>query len=229
MSLEKETPFNFKLSILAIPLYTVLLLWVLLWLDFRFNLHFKNYGVYPRTAHGLLGIIASPFIHKNISHLMHNSLPLFVMLMALFYFYNRIAYKILIQGVLISGTLTWIIARPAYHIGASGVIYLLVSFIFFSGIFSKYYRLIAVSLIVVFLYGSLVWYMFPVEEEMSWEGHLSGFIAGLLLAFIYRKVLPEPEKYDWEHDTYQEDEFDALFDDDGNFNPPQEDIKDKSL
>ena len=130
MSLEKDTPFNFKLSILAIPLYAVLLLWVLLWLDFRFNLHFKNYGVYPRTAHGLLGIIASPFIHKNISHLMHNSLPLFVMLMALFYFYNRIAYKILIQGVLISGTLTWIIARPAYHIGASGIVYLLVSFIF---------------------------------------------------------------------------------------------------
>jgi membrane associated rhomboid family serine protease len=229
MSLKKENPFKFKLSTLAIPLYAVLLLWVLLWLDFRFNLHFKNYGVFPRTAHGLWGIIASPFIHKNVSHLAHNSLPLFVLLMALFYFYNRISYKILIYGVLISGTLTWIIARPAYHIGASGIVYLLVSFIFFSGIFSKYYRLIAVSLIVVFLYGSLVWYMFPVEEEMSWEGHLSGFIAGLLLAFVYRKVLPEPEKYAWEHDTYQEDEFDALFDDDGNFNPPQEDIKDKSL
>jgi len=217
-----QPPFKFSLKTVAIPLYSVLFLWIVLWLDFRFNLHFKNYGIYPRTAKGLLGIVTAPFIHKNMAHLAHNSLPLFVMLMALFYFYKRIAFKVLVNGTLILGALTWLMARPAYHIGASGVIYLLVSFIFFSGIFSKYYRLIAVSLIVVFLYGSLVWYMFPGEEEMSWEGHLSGFISGVLLAFIYRKVLPEPEKYEWEKESYQEDDFDALFDENGNFNPPEE-------
>jgi len=221
MPVKKQNPFKFRLTTLAIPLYSILLLWIVLLLDFKFNLHLKNYGIYPRTFKGLIGIIASPFIHKNIAHLANNSVPLFVMLLSVFYFYRTIAFKIIWQGVLISGLLTWLFARPAYHIGASGVVYLLVSFIFFSGIISKYYRLVAVSLIVVFLYGSLVWYMFPVnvKEGISWEGHLFGFLTGLLLAIKYRKVLPTPEKYDWEDDNYIEDDFDKLFDEDGNFNP----------
>lgn len=221
MSNKKQNSFKFKLETLAIPLYSVLFLWIVLLLDFKYGLHLKNYGIYPRTIKGLIGIVTSPFIHKNISHLANNSVPLFVMLLSLFYFYRANAFKIIWQGVLISGLLTWLFARSAFHIGASGLVYLLVSFIFFSGVISKHYRLIAVSLIVVFLYGSLVWFMFPVDENISWEGHLFGFLTGLLLAIKYRKVLPKPEKYEWEQENYVEDDFDKLFDAEGNFNPAQ--------
>ena len=102
-------------------------------------------------------------------------------------------------------------ARKSYHIGASGIIYLLFSFIFFSGIIRKNYRLVAVSLMVIFLYGSMVWYVLPVKESVSWEGHLSGFISGLAMAFIYRDTGPQKFQYEWEKEDYEPDEFDTLF------------------
>ena len=145
-------------------------------------------------------------------------MPLFVLLVALFYFYQKIAYKVLLLGILFSGLLTWIIGRPSYHIGASGVVYLLVSFVFFSGVFRKYYRLIALSLTVVFLYGSMVWYIFPTEEGISWEGHLSGFIVGFVFAFLFRKIGPQPEKFVFS----KNEDFENMFDENGHFIPPSE-------
>ena len=115
------------------------------------------------------------------------------MLGCLYYFYKPIANKVLVIGLLLTGFLTWSFGRPSYHIGASGVIYFLVSFIFFSGIFRKYYRLVALSLVVVFLYGSMIWYIFPVEKQISWEGHLSGFVVGFLFAIIFKNQGPQPE------------------------------------
>jgi membrane associated rhomboid family serine protease len=211
--------YRFSPLILAIPLYFVLLLWIIYWIEVNFGYNFNKYGVYPRTFLGLRGILFSPFIHGDIKHLYHNSLPLFVLLFSLYYFYRKIAFKVFIYGTLFTGLLTWIIARKSYHIVASGIIYMLFSFIFFSGLIRKNYRLIAVSLMVIFLYGSMVWYVLPVKEEISWEGHLSGFIIGLLFAFYFRKIGPQKYKYDWEHEDYKEDEFDMLFDKDGNFNP----------
>src|SRR5690606_6024302 len=117
----------------------------------------------------------------------NNTIPLFVLTMALFYFYRKIAWKVILYGILLSGLITWLIGRPANHIGASGLIYVLVSFIFFKGIFAKNYRLVALSLLVIFLYGSLIWYVFPVKEHMSWEGHLGGLITGFVFALFFRK------------------------------------------
>ena len=217
MSLQEEhKQFNFSLVTLAIPLYTVLLLWLIYWFEASFGYNFTKYGVYPRTVDGLKGIFFSPFIHSGIRHLFNNSVPLFVLMISLFYFYKRVALKILIYGTILSGILTWLIAREAYHIGASGVVYLLFSFIFFSGIIRSYIRLIAVSLMVIFLYGSMIWFIFPFKEEISWEGHLSGFLIGLVFAIIYRKNGPQKVIYNWEEEDYIE-EPDILLDEDGNF------------
>jgi hypothetical protein len=117
------------------------------------------------------------------------------------------------------GFLTWLIGSPGYHIGASGIIYVLMSFMLFKGILSKNHHLTALSLIVVFLYGSMLWYVFPVKDNMSWEGHLSGLIVGLVFSFVFRESIPKAVRYDWEHDQYDEmqDPFLQQFDEHGNF------------
>lgn len=210
--------FKYSNRVFAIPFLAVVLIWFVYFIEIQFGFNFNKYGVYPKSAQGLRGIFLSPLIHSNFRHLFNNSVPLFVMLGCLYYFYREIATKVLIIGMLLTGLLTWSFARPSYHIGASGVVYMLVSFIFFSGVLRKYYRLVALSLVVVFLYGSMIWYIFPVEERISWEGHLSGFVVGFGFAFIFRKLGPKPEVF-----TYTEnEEFENLFDEDGNFSPPQE-------
>ncbi len=196
-ALEEHQQFKFKPYMLALALYGVLFLWVVYWFEVNFGHNFTKYGLYPRTLKGLRGILFSPFIHSGIKHLFNNSVPLFVLLMALFYFYRKIALKILLYGAILSGLLTWMIARPAYHIGASGIVYLLFSFVLFSGIIRRYNRLIAVSLIVIFLYGSMIWYILPIKDGISWEGHLSGFLVGLAFAFIFKKHGPKPVAFDW--------------------------------
>ena len=174
------------------------------------------------------GILFSPFIHGSVEHLYNNTIPLAILMAALFYFYRNHALKVLLLGMLISGAITWTIGRPSYHIGASGVIYLLASFVFFKGIFTKYYRLIALSLVVVFIYGSLLWYIFPVKDGISWEGHLGGFLTGFVLAFLIKSKMPAAKKYDWEKEDYKEDDDEFLrhFDENGNFieSKPAEDI-----
>ena len=203
---EEHKQFSFSPVIIAFPLYFVLLLWIVFWIEGNYNLYFTKYGLYPRTLTGLRGIVLSPFLHSGVKHLFNNSIPLLILLMSLLYFYRKIAMKVFIYGTLLSGLITWIIARDSYHIGASGIVYLLFSFILFSGIISKNKRLIAVSLIVIFLYGSMIWYILPVKEEISWEGHLSGFIVGLLFALYYRKHGPKPQKYEWEDEDYLDEE-----------------------
>lgn len=216
-----DKPYQFKFSplILAIPLYFVLSLWIVFWIEVKFGYNFNTYGVFPRTISGLKGILFSPFIHGDIKHLYHNSVPLFVLLFCLLYFYRSISFKVFVYGTLFTGLLTWMIARKSYHIGASGIVYLLFSFIFFSGIIRRNFRLVAVSLMIIFLYGSMVWYLLPVKESISWEGHVSGFTVGLVFAFYYRHKGPKRWQYEWERDDYEPDEFDQHFDEKGNFNP----------
>lgn len=209
--MDSHNQFKFSPWTLAVPLYFVLSLWVVYWFEVRNGYNFNTYGILPRHLVGLRGIVFSPFIHGDIKHLYHNSAPLFVLLFSLLYFYRSIAWKVFIYGTLCTGLMTWLMARKSYHIGASGIIYLLFSFIFFSGIIRKNYRLVAVSLMVIFLYGSMVWYVLPVKESVSWEGHLSGFISGLAMAFIYRDTGPQKFQYEWEKEDYEPDEFDTLF------------------
>lgn len=217
--MKSSEPFVFSTGVIGYPILFVLLIWVVFWLEVRFGFDFNYLGVRPRTVEGLRGIIFSPFIHSDIKHLFNNTIPLFVLTMALFYFYRGISWKVLFYGLLLTGLLTWLIGRPANHIGASGIIYMLASFLFFKGIFSKHYRLIALSLIVVFLYGGLLWFVVPIEPGISWEGHLSGLVVGLAFSLIYKQKIPEPPKYAWEKPDYnpEDDDFMRQFDKDGNF------------
>jgi membrane associated rhomboid family serine protease len=213
----KNAPFKFDKYVWKTPLVIVLFLWFIYVVEAFFNLSFNQYGILPRTFIGLRGVFFSPFIHGGMSHLMNNSLPLLVLMAALIYFYRPIAMRVLFVGTLLLGLMTWVIAREAYHIGASGVIYLLASFIFFSGIFRKSLRLVAISLAVAFWYGGMIWYVLPIKAEMSWEGHLSGFIIGLILASRYKHIGLKKQEY-----QFTQTEFDSYFDEDGNFLPPQE-------
>lgn len=228
-AVKQDQPFIFSSGVVGYPLLFVLLIWVVFWFEIRFGFDFNYLGVRPREVMGLRGVIFSPFIHSNIKHLFNNTIPLFVLSMSLFYFYRRISWQVLIFGMLLTGIFTWVIGRPANHIGASGVIYMLASFLFFKGIFSKHFRLIALSLIVVFLYGGMLWFVVPVDPGISWEGHLSGLVVGLIFAFFYKQKIEKPPKYEWEKPDYneQDDEFMKHFDENGNFieNLPEKEIE----
>lgn len=225
---KEQEPFQFSLGVLIYPILFVLVIWTVLSIEVNFGMNFTTWGVRPRTGLGLRGILFSPFIHSGITHLWHNTGPLLVLSMALFYFYRPIAWKVLLLILLLSGFGTWIMGRPSYHIGMSGVIYGLVSFLFFKGVIAKHKRLIALSLVVIFLYGSLIWGTMPMKDGVSWEGHLAGFIAGALLALRFRESIPKPQKYVWESPEYKEedDPFMKHFDADGNFieTQPEEEL-----
>ncbi|MBT6377767.1 MAG: rhomboid family intramembrane serine protease [Flavobacterium sp.] len=214
--MQIDSSLTYHKNVLWVPIVAIVAIWLIYWVEITFGYNFNTYGILPREIKGLRGVLFSPFIHSDASHLSNNSIPLFVLLASLFYFYRKIAHKVLIYGILFSGLFCWVIARDSYHIGASGVIYLLFSFIFFSGIIRKHYRLIAMSLVVIFLYGGMIWFIIPTEDRISWEGHLSGFLIGLLFAFLYRKKGIIKEQY-----QFSETEFDLLFDENGNFSPPK--------
>lgn len=215
----QQQQFRYSNSVVVYPLILVFVLWVVFWYQVRFDSGIKNFGIYPQKVEGLWGVFTSPFLHSGLSHLYNNSIPLLVLSMALFYFYRKIAWRVLFLGVIVSGLFTWFIGKTGNHIGASGVIYMLVSFIFFKGILAKHFRLIALSLIVVFLYGGMIWYVFPIKEGMSWEGHLGGLITGFIFSIIFRKQIAKPKRYVWESETYDEndDPFMKHFDENGNF------------
>lgn len=215
----EDRHFAFSPGVLLLPMFAVLAIWTVFWVEVTFQVNLNNFGIYPRSISGLRGIIFSPFLHGSVEHLYNNTIPLAVLSGALVYFYRKIALRVMVWGILLSGVLTWLIGRESYHIGASGLIYVLASFIFFKGIFTRHFRLVAMSLLVVFLYGGLLWYIFPIKDGISWEGHLAGFLTGLLFAILFKADIPPVRKYTWEQDNYseEEDEFMKHFDEDGNF------------
>ena len=154
------------------PLFFVFLLWMVKLVENYYSLDFAPYGLYPREPEGLRGIFTMPFIHQDYKHLFSNSIPLIILGASVIYFYEETAGKVFLLVYLLDGFWLWLGGRDSYHIGARGIVYGLASFLFFSGIFRRYIRLMAISMLVTFLYGGMVWGLFPIFIGVSWEAHL---------------------------------------------------------
>lgn len=199
-------------SSVFITVMVILLLWLVWSIDVLFNLQLSRFGVHPHQITGLLGILFMPFIHSTngISHLLYNSISLLVLGTILLNTYPRVALKTLLIIQLLSGFMVWFFASAnQYHIGASGVIFGIAAFLFASGILRRDRVSIAVALFVGLFYGSSILNgLFPTEPNISWQGHLSGIIAGLLCAFLFRHV-------DLPVDTTFEEEDTGVFSEEG--------------
>lgn len=205
-NIKKETSDGAKIiDALVVSFVFLSVCWSIFMMDHYMGYRFVDYGIFPRTIEGLKGIFTMHFIHGSLEHIWHNTLGFLVMNSFLFYFYRSISLRVFVFVFFTSGILLWLIGRQNYHIGASMLIYGLFSFLFFSGLIRKNPKMLRVSLVVALYYGSLVWYLFPIDQKVSWEGHVSGFAAGLLAAFLFRRLGPQRRMYQYELDP-EEDE-----------------------
>ena len=201
------------LGSLVIPLILIALMWTVKIIEVSFGVDLGRFGVMPHTARGLLGILTLPFLHGSWEHLFSNSVPILVLGTSLYYFYPTLANRVMLITWLVSGLLTWCLGSPfSTHIGASALVYGLNLFLIASGFIRGNRTLIVISLIMVFLYGGFVWGMIPelaVLQNISWEGHLSGAIIGVVLAFLLRKEGPQKEVHHWDEEEEEEEESDV--------------------
>lgn len=190
---------------MLIPFMLVFIMWFVKVVEIIFDTDLYFLGIFPLRVSSLTGIITSPFIHADIHHLVSNTLPLFILCTALFYFYSPVAFRVLFWLFLMTGLTVWLTARPAWHLGASGIVYGLASFLFISGIIRRHIPLMGLSLLVVFIYGEMVWGIFPgLRPNISWESHMVGAAFGLLLAVWYRAEGPQRPVPFYERDEEEE-------------------------
>ncbi|MDH3760832.1 MAG: rhomboid family intramembrane serine protease [Gammaproteobacteria bacterium] len=194
----------------AVGLSFALLLWLVKLVEFVGDFDFSRFGIYPRLAEGLRGILLAPFIHGSFAHLFANTTPIIVIGTMLLYGYPRAA-RVLLPSIYLGGGLAvWLFAREANHIGASGIAFGMLFFVLTIGILRRERRAIALSLILFFLYGGMIWGVLPGSREISFESHLSGALIGMLLAFLLRRHDPEParKQYSWEREDAEDDDYD---------------------
>ncbi len=185
------------ISSVQFPLIVMITMWAIHLLKATLWPGLYMYGIYPRELIGLRGIFLSPFIHGDLGHLISNSAPLFLMMVMILYFYRTVAMRSFLMIYFLSGLSVWLFARPVFHIGASGVVYGLVSFVFWSGVFRRSAKSIILALIVVFLYSGLIFGILPNDRGISWESHLLGGLVGLLTAYWYKEEIEiDEEKQD---------------------------------
>lgn len=193
---------------MIIPTIFLIIIWLIKIIETTLNVNFTNLGMYPRHIEGITGILTSPLIHGDFQHLIGNSSSFFILSTALFFFYREMAYRIFVLNYILAGLFLWLGGRSVWHIGASGVIYGLAAFLFFSGLFRKDLRLLTISMLVIFIYGSLFWGIFPIKEGISWDGHLMGAVSGTILSLIFYKYGPPRRQFEWELENDDDDDQD---------------------
>ncbi len=194
---------------ILLGLLFVAVIWLVMLIEWVSGTDLGYLGIYPLKWSGLIGVLLAPLLHADAAHAGANSIPLFVGVAIIFYFYREVAWQVIFLIWIITGLWVWTMARESYHIGASGIVYGYISFLFFSGIFRRNLRLMAVSLLMVFLYGGLLWGIFPdffPNRRVSWESHLMGALAGLVIAVFYRKKGLQREKYSFEEEEEDDED-----------------------
>lgn len=202
---KQKNPF---FQSLRLPFKFILVIWGIHLIQLLPGIDLKFLGVYPRAFFGLKGILFAPLIHADFQHLIHNSTPFFVLSVMIMFFYKRVAVRSIIMIYLLTGLSVWLFARPVFHIGASGVVYGLVSFVFWNGIFRRNLKSIVLALIVTFLYSSFLLGVLPNQEGISWESHLMGGIIGIFASFWYKDEIEKDEKKEvpsWEREPQPTD------------------------
>ncbi len=211
---SKSAQSSFKLA-LKLTFGFVALLWLIHFFQVVTGLSLVQLGLQPRDLGGLTGLIFTPLLHGNFEHLMSNSMPLFIGGVAILFLYPNSALRVLPLLYVGSSALAWTFARPSIHIGASGLVYGMLTYVFVAGVLRRDVRSVGVSLMIWFLYGSMVWGVFPVAPRMSWELHATGLVLGVVLAWLYRDWDQPPLKtYEWEDEDEQELGIDSPDDDD---------------
>jgi membrane associated rhomboid family serine protease len=201
LSRNFKNELNKILNGIFFPLMFVLSLWLIHFVLSNLHLHVCEFGLIPRTTKGTFTAFSFHLVHGSWSHLISNTIPLLFLGSVVFYFYRSIAFHVFFWVYFMTGVWLWAAARDGTcHVGASGLVYGFVSFIFFSGIFRKNRSLLVISLLVVFLYGSLIWGIFPFNESISWEGHLLGSLSGIITAYFYKKEGPPHDVHHWDED-----------------------------
>jgi membrane associated rhomboid family serine protease len=191
---------NFRLAV-KIALGFVALLWAIALLNWGLDLSPDDFGVRPRELAGLPGILFAPLVHAGFAHLIANSAPLLVLGTAMLYLYPNAALRVLPAVYVGPGVAVWLLARGGIHVGASGLAYGLVSYIFVAGLIRRDRRAIAASLLVCFMYGALAWGVLPIQPGVSWETHLAAALIGLVLAIVLRRMdRPPRHRYTWEEE-----------------------------
>lgn len=191
---------------LVFPGLFLFIIWLVKLFELASNESFAWLGIFPRELYGLPGILISPFLHGDLKHLISNSVPVFILWVAILYFYRGIGHRVVIVSWLATGIFVWLIGRPSYHIGASGLVYAFAAFLFFSGALRQDNRLLAIALAVAFMYGGLIWGIFPNDPKISFEAHAMGLLSGFGMAVYYRKEGPQRRKYSWEIEEEEEAE-----------------------
>lgn len=193
---------NFWLAA-KIALGFVAVLWAVEFLNVVLGLELQRFGVRPREPAGLPGILLAPLLHGGLPHLISNSVPLLVVGTGMLYLYPNSALKMLPAVYLGPGVAVWLFgSASSVHIGASGLVYGLVAYVFTGGLIRRDRRAIAASMLVYFLYGTLVWGVFPIKPGVSWETHLAAALIGLAMALAFRHYdIPPRKRYDWEDES----------------------------
>ena len=206
----KDDSGRLRQSFLLAAMFT-LILWLIKFSEVIFKLDLVGYGVYPLRPDGLTGIILAPLIHSSFAHLFANTAPLIILGTVILYGYPRSAKIVLPSVYLGTGMGVWLFGRQAFHIGASGLTFGVMFFILSIGILRWDRRAIVLSMIVFFLYGSMIWGIFPMDPSVSFESHLAGAVIGITLAILLRNhdPLPPSKTYSWEEQTEDTDETDG--------------------
>ncbi|MEO8671465.1 MAG: rhomboid family intramembrane serine protease [Tahibacter sp.] len=189
-----------------IALGFVAVLWLVKLIELSGPDSFAWLGVWPREWYGLLGILTAPLVHGSFEHLIFNSFPTAVLLTLALFNYPKATMRAFVLIWILSGIGIWLIGRPSWHFGASGLTHGLMFFLFFLGLMRQDRNAIVVAMITFFLYGGMLITVLPREPHVSWEAHMSGAVAGMLAAWLWRKLdpaAPEP-KPSWELEDEEE-------------------------